>query len=151
MKKKFIWRHAGIASAHTLHFAAVSRWVSIARGQPLDGRLRKASSPTYSFRVSIRIYLFLLTKTLNSKAERTDVFVRNCKDKKFTQLTSSRAYQLTSIQSLSFRASCFSLISLSVRISLPLFILFVFDFTCSRLKAHGASSHGGVFAFNHQL
>ena len=81
-----ISRHAGVASAHTLHLAAVSRWVSIARRQPLDVRLRKASSPTYSFRVSIRIYLFLLTKTLNSIAERTDVFARNCKDKEFTQM-----------------------------------------------------------------
>ena len=81
-----ISRHAGVASARTLRLAAVSRWVSSARGQPLDVRLRKASSPTYSFRVSIRIYLFLLTKTLNSIAERTDVFARNCKDKKFNQL-----------------------------------------------------------------
>ena len=80
------WLPKSVASAHTLRLAAVSRWVSSARGQPLDGRLRKASSPTYSFRISIRIYLFLLTKTLNSKAERTDVFVRNCKTKKFTQL-----------------------------------------------------------------
>ena len=82
----FVSRHAGIASARTLRLAAVSRWVRVARGQPLDVHLRKASSPTYSFRVSIRIYLFLLTKTLNSKAERTDVFVQNCKDKIFTQL-----------------------------------------------------------------
>ena len=37
------------ASAHTLRLAAVSKWVSVARGQPLDVRLRKASSPTYSF------------------------------------------------------------------------------------------------------
>jgi len=44
------------------------------------------SSFAYSFRVSIRIYLILLTKTLNSKAERTDVFVRNCKANIFTQM-----------------------------------------------------------------
>jgi len=80
------WRHAGVASARTLRLAAVSRWVSVARGQPLDVRLRKASSPTYSFRVSIRIYLIVLTKTLNSKAERTDVFARNCKANIFTQI-----------------------------------------------------------------
>ena len=82
----FVSRHAGTASARTLRLAAVSRWVRVAGGQPLDVRLRKASSPTMSFRVSIRIYLFVLTKTLNSKAERTDVFVRNCKDKQFNQL-----------------------------------------------------------------
>ena len=44
------------------------------------------SSFALSFCLSIRIFLFLLTKTLNSIAERTDVFVRNCKDKIFTQL-----------------------------------------------------------------
>ena len=76
-------------------------------------RLRKASSPTYSFRVSIRIYLFLLTKTLNSIAERTDVFVRNCKEKIFNQM---------------------------------LFMLIVCIYYCARHTAHGASSHGGVFA-----
>ena len=82
----FTSRHASIASAHTLRLVAVSRWVSSARGQPLDVRLRKASSPTYSFRVSIRIFLILLTKTLNGIAERTDVFARNCKDKIFNQM-----------------------------------------------------------------
>ena len=40
----------------------------------------------FGFLASIRIFLFLLTKTLNSKAERTDVFVRNCKAKIFNQM-----------------------------------------------------------------
>ena len=84
--RHFVSRHASIASARTLRLVAVSRWVRVARGQPLDVRLRKASSPTYSFRASIRICLFVLTKTLNSTAERTDVFARNCKGKQFTQL-----------------------------------------------------------------
>ena len=83
----FVSPHAGIASAHTLRLAAVSRWVRVARGQPLDVRLRKAFSPTYSFLASIRIFLILLTKTLNSKAERTDVFARNCKVKIFNQIS----------------------------------------------------------------
>ena len=38
-----------------------------------------------------------------------------------------RLHQLTSIQSLSFRAPCFSLIPLSVGISLPLFTLLYFS------------------------
>jgi len=58
------WLPKSVASAHTLRLAAVSRWVSSARGQPLDGRLRKASSPTYSFRASISIYLPESSKTI---------------------------------------------------------------------------------------
>jgi len=37
--------------------------------EDLDGQLRTASSPTLCFRVSIRIFLILLTKTLNSRKD----------------------------------------------------------------------------------